>query len=302
MERKNILLRLFSLIFLILLSLFVTACASEADIRSRVWFDFPTSGREFKVGESIIITAHLYAKDGVNDYCLQLDGKEIARESAPNPGETLVAIQKEWIPTTSGQHTITLIQYDANLNASSKGSVHVNVVETSSTPEPEIITSKSPEATETGMPTPTWTKEPTWTREPTNPPAPATPTATEPPPPDTTPPSISNLAASPDPIVEAPCTPNSVTISASVSDNTGLSEVKLYYRIVKGGQNGAWQTPVMNANGGGKYQVTLGPSQMQASMQAYGGSIVQFYVKAWDSAGNVAETSSGNVQVQVCVE
>ena len=93
-----------------------------------------------------------------------------------------------------------------------------------------------------------------------------------------------------------------MTISTSVTDSGGLSEVKLYYRIVKGGQNGTWQTPLMNASSGSKYQLTLGPGQMQASLPAYGGSILQFYVKAWDTAGNVAETSSGNVQVQVCVE
>ena len=110
------------------------------------------------------------------------------------------------------------------------------------------------------------------------------------------------MQASVDPIVETPCQPDSVTISAQVSDPSGLSEVKLYYRVVKGGQNGTWQTPAMGAVGGDKYQLTLGPGQFKASMNPYGGSILQYYVKAWDNKGNIAQSASGNVHIQVCVQ
>ncbi len=149
------------------------------------------------------------------------------------------------------------------------------------TPEPE-------------PPTDTPTLTPTYTPRP--------PTDTPTPRPDTTPPSINNLASSENPISVPPCQPDSTTLSAKVSDTSGLSEVKLYYRVIKGSEKGSWQILLMNNTGGKNYQVTVGPNQLKASKDPYAGLILQYYVKAWDTKGNFAESKSGNVQIQYCVQ
>jgi len=288
------------LFLLILLTAGGSACVGQPDIESRAWIDFPLEDSEIFVGSPVLITSHLYAKDGVKEFGISVNGEVITQGPPLNPEETFVEISQEWIPEKAGQHTIEVAIYDPNGIASSKARVDVTVIGEIASPQPEETSSPSPLPSQSPVvettlaPTSTRASLPTFT--------PPSPTAEPTIPPDTTPPNISNLQASVDPIVEEPCQPDSVTISAQVSDPSGLSQVKLYYRVVKGGQNGTWQTPAMGAAGGDKYQLTLGPNQLKASMNPYGGSILQYYVKAWDNKGNIAQSSSGNVHIQVCVQ
>jgi len=96
--------------------------------------------------------------------------------------------------------------------------------------------------------------------------------------------------------------PFPATISAQVSDPSGLDQVKLYYRATKGSITGSWQVQDMGHTGGNNYQLAVGPSQISASHHPYGGLILQYYVKAWDSHGNVAQSSSGNLPLDYCVQ
>ena len=298
------------LFLLILLTAGGSACVGQPDVESRAWIDYPLEDSEIFVGVPISITSHLYARDGVKDFSISVNGEVIKRGPPPSTeetfDETLVEINHYWVPEQPGPTTIEVAVYDPNGIASSKAQVDVTVIGEIASPQPELTSSPSPSPSASASPLPEGTLAPTSTSKPlptlsptlTSPP----PTATSTIPPDTTPPNISNLQASVDPIVEEPCQPDSVTISAQVSDPSGLSQVKLYYRVIKGGQNGTWQTPAMGAAGGDKYQLTLGPGQFKASMNPYGGSILQYYVKAWDNKGNIAQSSSGNVHIQVCVQ
>lgn len=291
-----------SLVILLLLILTIastSACISQPEVESRAWIDFPLEGSEFGVGKPIQIISHFYAKEGVNICSISINGKEIIKEPPPKSGETFVEFSQEWVPDLPGQHTIEVAVYGADNVALSKAQINVNIVgKIASSPaeeEPaEELPAEEPPAEESPVEEPPVEEPP-----PAEEPPPEEPPPEEPP--DTTPPTISNMQASQDPIVEEPCQPDSVTISASVSDASGISQVKLYYRIVKGAQNGAWQTPAMTTTGGGKYQLTVGPGQFKSSLNPYGGSILQIYVKAWDSKGNTAQTGSSNVYIQVCV-
>ena len=54
--------------------------------------------------------------------------------------------------------------------------------------------------------------------------------------------------------------------------------------------------------GGNQYQIAVGPSQISASYSPYGGGILQYYVKAWDSHDNAGQNSSGNLPLRICVQ
>jgi hypothetical protein len=292
--------RKFIVLFLPLLILaYSSACVGQPDVKSRVWIDFPLEGSEFREGKPIQIVSHFYAKEGVNELSVSVNGTELSKGPPFTPGETFVEFRQEWVPAQPGPHTIEVAVYDADGIPTSKAQVNVTVLGTVEKPEQEEGPSPTPTPTTGEAQPPPEKKEPTPTSTPKPEVIPPTPTWTTQP--DTTPPTISNLAASQTSIVEEPCTPNRVKITVSVSDASGISEVRLYHRIVKGSQEGTWLTPTMNATGGGNYQLTLGPVQFKRSMNPYGGSIWQYYVKAQDSYGNEAQTSSGNVQVQVCV-
>jgi len=127
-------------------------------------------------------------------------------------------------------------------------------------------------------------------------------TVTVSPPPDTTPPSISNITESDDPIIEPPCPePNSVTISARVTDPSGVSRAELYYRVVKGYQQGQWRTRPMSPVGGDVYQVTVGPDELIDSLSPYGGGRMEYRIRAWDTRGNMSQSRTHTVTLEACL-
>jgi len=133
-----------------------------------------------------------------------------------------------------------------------------------------------------------------------------TPTPTTKPPteapPDTSGPSVTNLSHSPNEIFDgSTCGAVSANIQVKAGDPSGISKVELTYRVVKGPKAGVWRTLNMSHAGGKQYQGTLGFAELQASMASYGGGIVEYYVKAWDSKGNVSQSGTQSFEVKICL-
>ena len=123
---------------------------------------------------------------------------------------------------------------------------------------------------------------------------------------DTTPPTIAKIAHSADPIYDKPaCGPNSVTITAWVSDPSGVSRVELSYRVVRspGPTYGQWRTLVMNPVGGDKYQATVGQNELQSSLNppVYSTSTIEYYIRAWDTRNNVIQSGITTITLKACV-
>ena len=164
-----------------------------------------------------------------------------------------------------------------------------------------------PTPTSTSSPTPSITPSPT----PSVTPSP-TPSITPSPTPDTTGPTISDVTASDDPIYWPPeyCLPDQVTISAFVSDPSGVSGVKLTYRVVGVQQEGSWQSLPMSHPGTGTH---TGPGTFEATVDAealgvsldppsYGEpATLEYYIQAFDDKGNRSESATGTVIVQYCL-
>jgi hypothetical protein len=292
-----------SVLLLLLLSVFFAACVGQPSIESQTWIDFPLEGKEISEGKPIDIVSHFYAREGVNEVSILINGVELSKGPPFSPGETFIEHRQAWTPDEPGLYTIEVAQYRPDDSISSQAQVNVTVlgkvaqVET----EEEAPVEEPPEQEE-APPEQPQVEEPAPEEPPAEEPPPEQPPEEEEPPADTSPPTISNLAASQSSIVEGPCTPKTVLVTVSVSDPSGVSEVKLYHRVVKGGQNGTWLTPNMNTIGGDNYQLTIGPQQFMKSLNPYGGSTWQFYVKAVDGAGNTGQSGNGNVQIQVCVQ
>ncbi len=212
-------------------------------------------------------------------------------------GDTRSFITAPISPVPSWPHLVTCrIDVDGQITESDETNNLLMVTLNSSLAPPPIPSTETP--TNTPLPPPPTTQAPPPTTQ-------APPPTTQPPPsitPDASPPTISGLNAVPNRIAELPCAQNTVTISAQVSDPSGIDQVKLYYRAAKGSTLGTWQVQNMSHAGGNNYQLAVGPAQISASYTPYGGMTLQYYVKAWDSIGNTNQTSSGNLPLDPCVQ
>lgn len=103
-----------------------------------------------------------------------------------------------------------------------------------------------------------------------------TPTFTSPPPTDTSPPSVGGMNASPNPTL----TTNPITVTANISDPSGVMNVVLYYSVGKGPYQFAGN---MKPSGGNTYSLKFGPLTLAGSYT--------YRILAQDSQGNVTCTS-----------
>jgi len=105
---------------------------------------------------------------------------------------------------------------------------------------------------------------------------------------DTTPPSIYNIIESNDPICkQGTGSPDTVTISAQVTDPSGVAWAKLYYRL----NYGSWNNVTMGRSDS-TYSATIGPFSETGT--------VEYYIKARDNVGNERDSPTYTVTVQNC--
>jgi hypothetical protein len=120
---------------------------------------------------------------------------------------------------------------------------------------------------------------------------PPTPTAT--PVPDTSGPSIKSVSDSPDPIkVSQPkgCTPTTATVSAAISDPSGVqSAYVLFFHTTIG------QVP-MSHGVGNTWSAVLGP------YTGIGDGTVDYQVHATDGQGNATDSAFGQITVLACLK
>jgi uncharacterized protein YycO len=104
----------------------------------------------------------------------------------------------------------------------------------------------------------------------------------------TTPPPIYSVVESNDPICKKGTgSPDTVNISAQVTDPSGVAWAKLYYRLNYGGWNNA-----ITGHSGNTYSATIGPFSETGT--------VEYYIKVRDNAGNEGDSSTNTVTVRDC--
>ena len=203
-----------------------------------------------------------------------------------------------------GEHTIELVAFDAQGAQSSPISVQVKILAfTQPAPTdavlPTLITpTYTPNAPFTPSPTliiPTYTPYILPPTQSVNTPIPPVQTA------DSQPPAISSVSHSPDRISDfgTCCGPDTLNISATITDSSGVSNAQVHFRVVKGSTTGSWVTISMGGSGS-NYQAAIGPNNLKNSLSNYGG-VVQYYITAVDSKGNTAQSGQTSVEICACM-
>jgi hypothetical protein len=183
------------------------ACAQESS-GPKAWIDFPAEGMSVPMGSDVSVISHAYARQGVAEVMLSVDGQPYRRDASPDSGATFIQLTQTWRPVEEGVYTLQVTTYAADGEVSSPAIVNVEVVGA-------VVEAPGPAPS---SPTPTWTPivvqpiTPTITPTPTSTPltpVPITPTPITPTP--LTPTPITPMPITPTPITPTPITPTPVT-------------------------------------------------------------------------------------------
>lgn len=262
--------------FLVLLT---ASCAGEAVAYPRVWIDAPGDGSLVPLGTNIMVISHAYARQGIAEVVLSINGEAYRRDVPSTPGEEFVQLSQDWLPTEEGTYVVQVQTYDVAGQVSNSASITVRVggLPTEVIPSPvEVISltdTPTPVLTSTFTPVPiitaTIVEQPVFVPTDTDTPEPEPPLDTSPPP-------------APSPAVPA----NGLTLSC------------------RGSQNLVW-LPVDDPSGIAGYYVALERrASTDASWTSTGGSgltldkqytvnvecgwYYRWRVSAQDGAGNVS--------------
>jgi len=176
----------------------LTSCGVEAMAGlPRIWIDVPRDGAEVSADGPVNVISHAYAREGVAEIMLSVDGDPYTREPPATPGGQFTQISQQWFPSGPGTFVLQVRAYDTQGQMSNAASVRVRVL--GEPPTLMLTPAEVPTATRTptGEPTDTPTSTGTPTHTPTSSP---TGTATAPPRP-----TILRFSANPSSIERGQC-------------------------------------------------------------------------------------------------
>ena len=70
----------------------LTACTANAESVPNAWIDHPRDGDVFASGETIMIMSHVFAKNGVAEVVLSINGIPFRRDVPVEAGQDFVSI------------------------------------------------------------------------------------------------------------------------------------------------------------------------------------------------------------------
>lgn len=142
---------------LLALTIAITSCAQQGEALPNVWIDSPTDGAPLPSGGTVTVISHAYARQGVAEVVLSINGVAYRRDAPTSPGAKYVQISQDWIPPADGTYAIQVQGYDTAGQTSNIASITVRVGEAPAdiTPVPAVIVEQTYTPTVTLTATPT---------------------------------------------------------------------------------------------------------------------------------------------------
>lgn len=170
MIKQFVSVRLTPLGVLAVLVVALSGCGVEAMTGlPRIWIDVPRDGAEVSADSAVNVISHAYAREGVAEIMLSVNGDPYTREPPAELGASFTQMTQQWFPPGPGRYTLQARAYDTQGQMSNAATVRITVV---GEPPGLILTpGEVPTATYTPTGEPTATHTPTG--EPTD-----TPTST----------------------------------------------------------------------------------------------------------------------------
>jgi hypothetical protein len=106
----------------------ILSCGQEVQTGPRAWIDYPRDKSSVPVGTPVSVISHGYARDGVAEVLLSVDGEAYRRDPPAQPGASFSEVTQEWLPQEEGIYTLQVVTYDANGETSNPAMISVRVV------------------------------------------------------------------------------------------------------------------------------------------------------------------------------
>ncbi len=271
----------FFFLFLSTLLLGLTSCAAGPESAPSAWIDYPRDGDIFPPKETVTIMSHVFARGGVADVVLSINGEAYRRDVPVEAGQDFVSIEQDWVTGGAGIYSIQVQVYDKEGKAGNPAVISVEVMEGAAPEIPTLVVTAT--FVPTGVPTLTPTLVPTGipTLTPTLVPALPTYTPTSPPAADTTPPPV------PAPAVPAnglalSCRTSQTLVWLPVTDPSGIDGY--YVKLERESTPGNWVSE-------GGYGPVSG-KEVDVSVDC--GGRYRWMVRAQDGAGNYSNWSAAS--------
>lgn len=136
-------------VILILALLVLTSCAQNPEVHPSAWIDYPHQGGTIPLGTSVTVISHGFARQGVAEVVLSVNGEAYRRDVPSEAGNDFVSVQQDWVPVEEGLYTLQVQVYDMNGQVGNPATVTVQVVKPGPTMELTVPSSE----TETPVPT-----------------------------------------------------------------------------------------------------------------------------------------------------
>ena len=191
------------------------ACG-EGEGHPRAWIDHPLDGVSVPLGSSVEVISHAYAREGVAEVLLSVNGQPYHRQIPVEGVVPFVEVSQEWLADAEGLYTLQVQSYDTAGEASNPATISIRVAgavgmafaepvaptpaDTAVTPTQAPVTPTEAAPTDTPMPPVATPIPPTPTPvPPTATPIPPTPTPV-PPTATTAPPTATTAPPTPTPV------------------------------------------------------------------------------------------------------
>jgi hypothetical protein len=142
------------------------ACGQAAQAGTRVWIDFPSDGAHVPSGIPVTVMSHAYAREGVAEVVLTINGAAYRRDAPASSGAQYVQVSQDWLPPADGTYAVQVQAYSVGGQVSDVAAVTVRVGGTVTATSVITITPTitatlvPPTDTPTGVPTSTFTPLP----------------------------------------------------------------------------------------------------------------------------------------------
>lgn len=281
---RKLIQNLHRILFWSIVVLSISSCATQENMKVQSWIDTPQDGASFTIGAPVTVISHAYAKDGIAEAVLIVNGEAYRRDPVDQTGKDMAAFYQEWIPQSEGIYTLQVQAVDINGEEGNPAMVTIQI-KPPNTLTPTPVDTLTPSFTPTPVDTLTFTPTATMVPSSTFTPTPVRVVTTV----EVKPPQAQDTTPPPVPVPVVPANGLSINCKATqtlawqpVSDPSGISGY--YVKLERNSGSGEWQSI-------GGYGPITGK---QVDVPVECGIYYRWMVRAQDGAGNYSGWSSAS--------